>query len=144
MRAGRELDLIIAKEVMGHGISREKRGTWIEGTPRGTRPLAPYSSDIQAAWEVAEKVGISLIPISEDGVRKGWFALAGAAGSGRGWKSPADFIQYLQTADFASAGAAVGEDAPLTICIAAAKQVEKSRAEKTDQSSEDNAQSQVH
>jgi hypothetical protein len=145
MRKGKELDLQIAKEVMGHSISREKRGTWIEGTPKGTRPLKAYSSDISAAWEVAAKIGVSLIPVEGNG----WFALVGEPG---GWKSPADFIQYLQTADFAQAGAAVGDDAPLMICIAAMKQIEKQNAQAeaaavpgfSVQSHDTNAVSQAH
>ena len=116
MKAGRDLDKHIATHVMGHSLTQQKREHY-EGTPKGTRPLRAYSSDISAAWEVVEKLGITLIPV-ENGQ---WFALVGAA---ERWRSPADFMQYLQTANFLQAGAAVGESAPLTICLAAMKAME--------------------
>jgi hypothetical protein len=116
MRAGRELDKMIAQHVMGHPVTQQKREVF-EGTSKGTRPLAAYTTDMTAAWEVVERMSITLIPI-ENG---GWFALAGKP---ERWKSPADFMQYLQTADFASAGAAVGESAPFVVCMAAIKAIE--------------------
>lgn len=117
IRAGRELDRVIAQRVMGYPVTQQKREVF-EGTPKGTRPLQSYSTDIAAAWEVVEHMGITLIPV-EGGM---WFAFVGAS---ERWKSPADFIRYLQQENFADAGAAVGESAPLTICIAAIKAAEK-------------------
>ena len=47
------------------------------------------------------------------------------AGKGRGWKSPAEFMLFLQTAEFMESGAAVSESPALAICIAALKAAEK-------------------
>lgn len=111
MRAGRELDRIVAQSVMGHAVTQQKREVF-EATPQGTRPLANYTTDITAAWEVAEHMAITLVPIQENS----WFALVGRA---ERWKSPAEFIKFLGKEDFLNAGAAVGETAALTICEAA-------------------------
>lgn len=116
MNAAREVDLAIARDVMGHTISQQKREVY-EATPQGSRPLRRYSTDIAAAWEVAQKMAVSLIPI-EDG---SWFALAGQRG---GWKSPGDFLRYLSAGEFAKAGAAVDQSAPLAICLAALRAVQ--------------------
>lgn len=120
MRPGRELDCAVAKEVLGHTVYVKKR-VLFEVTPQGERPLRNYTKEIQWAWEVAEKMSISLIPI-ENG---SWFAMVG---NEQGWKSPAEFIQYLQAGNFLTAGAAVGPSAPLMICTAAMKAVESQRA----------------
>lgn len=113
MKTDRKFDLTISSEVMGYEVSQQNN-EFFEDTKEGRKPLRFYSTDIAAAWEVAEKLGISLIAIKDGG----WFAIAGAS---RGWKSPADFLKYLQNADFASSGAAVSESAPMAICIAAVK-----------------------
>ncbi len=120
MRPGRELDCAVAKEVLGHTVYVKKR-VLFEITPEGERPLRNYSKEIEWAWEVAEKMSISLIPI-ENG---SWFAMVG---NEKGWKSPAEFIQYLQAGNFLTAGAAVGPSAPLMICTAAMNAVESQRA----------------
>jgi hypothetical protein len=101
---------------MGHVVTQQKREVF-ESTEKGTRPLAEYTSDIEAAWEVAEKHAITLIPIKENA----WFALVGR---GERWSSPADFLKFLGEGKFLNAGAAVGESAPMTICQAALKAVE--------------------
>jgi hypothetical protein len=111
MRAGREMDREIAQSVMGRVVTQQKREVF-ESTDKGTRPLANYTTDITAAWEVAEHMAITLVPIQE----KSWFALVGR---GKRWASPAEFIKFLGREDFLNAGAAVGEDAALTICQAA-------------------------
>jgi hypothetical protein len=116
MRPGRELDCTIAEQVFEHRVFVKKRMLF-EETPKGERPLREYTKDIAAAWEVAEKMSISMIPI-ENG---NWFAMVG---SEYGWKSPADFIQYMQTGKFVDSGAAVGVSAPLVICLAAMKAIE--------------------
>jgi hypothetical protein len=108
---------LIAQQVMGYPVTQQKREVF-EATDKGTRPLNHYSTDMAAAWEVVEKMGITLIPIEN----ANWFALVGGK-DGR-WRSPAEFMQYLQTADFTQAGAAVGESAPLVICIAAIKAIQ--------------------
>jgi hypothetical protein len=121
MNKSRELDRLMAKEVLGHETYHEKSGALRERLPSGqSRPLRAFSSEIAAAWEIVEKLGITLLPVDQ-----GWFALVGQK---RGWTSPAEFITYLQTADFTNSGAAVGDDAPMTICLAAMKAVERREA----------------
>lgn len=131
MRAGKELNLAIASEVMGHAVSRQKNGTYMEATPKGVRPLAPYSSDMNAAWEVAQKIGVTLIPIADGS----WFSFVGKKA---GWNSPAEFMEALGKADFVRCAAAVDMSAPLSICIAAVKSIENRRtaAENTSENSE--------
>ena len=127
MRPGREMDTVVAQEVMGHTVKVKQRELW-EVTDKGERPLRKYSRDITAAWEVVEKMGITIIPVEGEG----WFAFVG---TGQPWKSPAAFVQFLQEGSFISSGAAVGPNPAETICIAAVKSLEK--AEKK---SEDNPQ----
>ncbi|MBC7533815.1 MAG: hypothetical protein H7318_19785 [Oligoflexus sp.] len=122
MNKPRELDILMAQKVLGHQTYHEKTGALRERLPSGqTRPLRPFANDITAAWEIVEKLGITLLPVDQ-----GWFALVGQK---RGWTSPAEFITYLQTADFANSGAAVGEQAPMTICLAAMKALERRHVE---------------
>jgi hypothetical protein len=119
VKQGRELDAWIAERVLGHSIVGQRKGAIKERTRAGqVRPLRAYSTDIGAAWEVVRKMGITLIPIENEQ----WFGLVGPA---RGWKSPAELLNYLQTSDFVAAGAAIGETAPMTICLAALRAVEK-------------------
>ncbi len=122
MTKPRELDILMAQSVLGHQTYHEKNGAARERMPSGqTRPLRPFSTDIASAWELVEKLGITLLPVDQ-----GWFALVGQK---RGWTSPAEFISYLQTADFANSGAAVGDSAPMTICLAAMKALERRQVE---------------
>lgn len=123
MRPGRELDCSVAQEILGHDVYAKSRVLY-ERTPQGERPLRNYTKEMQWAWEVAERANISLIPI-ENGC---WFALAG---NEFGWKSPAEFIAYLQTGDFLNSGAAVGANPALMICVAAMKAVESRAAART-------------
>lgn len=116
MRPGRELDTMIAQHVFGHEVII-KRKIPTEVTPAGERPLRVYSKEIGAAFDVAKKLNISLIPIEGDQ----WFALKGG---NEGYKSPAEFIQYLSAGNFVDAGAAVTESGPLSICLAAMKYIE--------------------
>jgi len=98
VKAGPELDALIAEKVMGQTRS--------EGLPGKFEPqigrwpyLPPYSTNIEAAWEVAEKLRLCVVPV-EDATRKGWTAFA----EGR-W------------AEDGAANATVS--APLSICLAA-------------------------
>lgn len=120
MRPGRELDTLIAQHIFGHEVIIKRRVP-TEVTPAGERPLREYTKEIGAAFEVAKKLNISLIPI-EGG---SWFALAGKT---EGFSSPAQFIEYLSAGNFVEAGAAVTESAPLSICMAAIKAVESKLA----------------
>lgn len=115
MRPGRELDTMVAKYIFNHEVVI-KRKIPTEVTPAGERPLREYSKEIGAAFDVAKKMNISLIPI-EGG---SWFALAG---NEEGFSSPASFIEYLSAGNFVDAGAAVSESAPLSICLAAMKAI---------------------
>ncbi len=124
MRPGREIDCTIAEHVFGHRVFVKKRALY-EETPKGERPLRFYAKEMAPAWEVAEKMSISMIPI-ENGQ---WFALVGTE---FGWKNPAEFIAYMQTGKFVDAGAAVGESAPMVICVAALKAIEARKTPKTE------------
>lgn len=116
-----KLDAAISESVLGYTTNFEKNGSMRETLPNGqSRPLRAYSQDISAAWEVVQKLGISLIPVEQ-----GWFAMVGEGG---GWKSPAEFLTFLQKGEFTKSGAAVGEHAPMTICLAAIKAVEHRKA----------------
>ncbi|MBC7370251.1 MAG: hypothetical protein H7326_01725 [Bdellovibrionaceae bacterium] len=121
MRPGRELDTFIAREVLGHVVKVKQKELW-EVTEKGERPLRKFSRDITSAWEVVEKMGITIIPIEGNS----WFAFVG---NGRAWKSPAAFIEFLGQGDFMSSGAAVGEDPAEVICIAASKAIEKKKSQ---------------
>jgi hypothetical protein len=123
MRPGRELDTMIAQHIFGHDVVI-KRKVPTEVTPAGERPLREYSKEIGAAFDVAKKLNISLIPI-EGGQ---WFALKG---KDEGFTSPASFIEYLSAGNFIDAGAAVTESPSLSICLAAMKAVESKLAKDT-------------
>lgn len=123
MRPGRELDTMIAQHIFGHQVVI-KRKIPTEVTPAGERPLREYSKEIGAAFDVAKKLNISLIPI-EGGQ---WFALKGEES---GFTSPATFIEYLSAGNFVDAGAAVTESPSLSICLAAMKAVESKLAKQT-------------
>lgn len=116
MRPGRELDCEIAQKVFGRKVFVKKHVLY-EQTPEGDRPLRRYSKEMSDAWEVAEQMHMSLLPI-ENGE---WFALVG---EGKGWQSPADFMVYLQSGKFVNAGAAVAKEAPLAVCLAAMRALE--------------------
>jgi len=125
MRPGRELDTMIAQHIFGHEVVI-KRKVPTEVTPSGERPLREYSKEIGAAFDVAKKLNISLIPI-EGGQ---WFALKGKE---EGFTSPASFIEYLSAGNFVDAGAAVTESPSLSICLAAMKAVEAKLAKQTNE-----------
>lgn len=127
MRPGRELDTLIAKHIFNHDVII-KRKIPTEVTPAGERPLREYSKEIGAAFDVAKKMNISLIPI-EGG---SWFALCGGA---EPFASPAEFIRYLGEGNFTDAGAAVSENPALSISLAAIKAIESKMARETGVSS---------
>ena len=105
MPEARSVDILMAEKILGHTIYHEKGGAIRERLPDGqTRPLRNFTTDMGAAWELVQALGMTLIPTAG-----GWFTLVGPK---ERWTSPADFLRYLQTADFANSGAAVGESAP--------------------------------
>jgi hypothetical protein len=123
MRPGREVDSRIAREVFGHEVWSTNRMLH-EKTPLGTRPLRHFTKEIEWAWQVADKMRISLIA-TQDGQ---WFAFTA---NNQGWSSPEEFASFLQVGQFAGCGAAVGSSAPLAICEAAINALDKRRSENT-------------
>jgi hypothetical protein len=121
MRPGREIDAFIAREVIGHNVKVKQKELW-EETPQGERPLRKYSREMSAALEVMEKMNITLIPV--EGLK--WFAMVGKE---ERFTGPAEFLQFLQSGNFKNSGAAVGENIPETICLAAVKAVEVRKVE---------------
>jgi hypothetical protein len=119
MKPGRELNTKIANLVFGYKVWKHK-GVLTENHPLGDRPLRNYSNDIQWAWEVAEKMKVTIIPTADNQ----WFAFVGDA-SNQGWESPQAALQFLEAKNFDGAGAAVDPNPALAICIAAIKAAEK-------------------
>ncbi len=107
---GRELDLLIAKKVMGCYVRRNFKGCFDLVIPGGVNcidfieeegawfSVPHYSTNIAAAWEVVEKLGNDFFELSRggSGLSDGWSAL---------------------TAE----GDAWAETAPHAICLAALK-----------------------
>ncbi len=122
MRPGREIDTRIAREVFGHEVWATNKVVH-EKAGEIKRPLRNYTKEMEWAWEVAQKMRISLLPVGQ----YDWFAFAAGL---EGWESPQHFAEFLQAGSFESCGAAVGPSAPMVICEAALRAVEKQRAEK--------------
>jgi hypothetical protein len=122
MRPGREIDTQIATEIFGHKVWISD-GIVMESSEAGERPLRCYSREMEWAWQVAEKMKISLLPV-ENG---NWFAFAGPQDQD-GWPSPNAMLETLESKRFDTCGAAVGPDAALAICEAALSAVTKRKA----------------
>jgi hypothetical protein len=120
------MDTRIAREIFGHEVWATNKVVH-ERAGEVKRPLRNYTKEMEWAWEVASRMRITLVPVRENE----WFAFA--AGT-EGWESPLQFAEFLQTGNFAGCGAAVGESAPLVICEAALRAVEKRRQEVTETS----------
>lgn len=125
MRPGREMDVEIAKEVFGHRVWAKGKVLY-ENAALGDRPLRNYSKEMEWAWEVAERMKITLLPI-EGGQ---WFAFNGPMEK-KGWESPQELLKFLEAGQFDGCGAAVGEKAPQAICEAALRTTEKREQETT-------------
>lgn len=119
MRPGRELDTRIAQEVFGHKVWARAK-VLMEDPATGERPLRQYSKGIEWAWEVAEKMNITLLPI-EGGQ---WFAFVGPVEK-QGWNSPQEMLEFLSSGNFKDCGADVGDNIALVICQAALKAIDK-------------------
>lgn len=132
--ADRSLDKFIAQKILGYAVHSDSRGAVRETPVAGgqSRPLRSYSNDMTAAWEVATKLGVTLLPTDE-----GWFCLIGPENK---WRSPAHFIEFLAKADFVKAGAAVSVEGPMSICLAALRWYEnlESRGETEHDETPDN------
>lgn len=71
MNPGRELDALVAEkifrqqvvDIMGQVAIQHRITTPFEYiiTPEGIKPTPPYSTDIAAAWEVVEKLKLSIV-----------------------------------------------------------------------------------
>jgi hypothetical protein len=110
LKAGRELDALVAEKVMGVGVE------WWNGEPLyvvtqdghiSSHHLAEYSTDIAAAWEVAEKLRADGLEIS---VHNSW-----PYNDGRRWCC--DIMAHGKWDN------AKAETAPLAICLAALKAI---------------------
>lgn len=124
MGIGREIDARIAEEVFGHEVAAIE-AVLHERVSSGLRPLLKYSQDIEAAWLVAEKMQIAVLPVSG----QCWFAMVGKSD---GFRTPIEFLEFMQEAKFKEAGAAFGSNPAETICRAALYAVEKRRAAQND------------
>jgi len=122
MRPGREIDTRIAKEVFGHEVWATNK-TLHEKTAEGKRPLRNYTKEIEWAWEVADRLKITLLPV--EGGR--WFAFSA---ENEGWESPQAFVEFLQKGDYKGCGAAVGERPAFVICEAALRAIDKRAQER--------------
>jgi hypothetical protein len=116
IKPSREIDALVAEKVMGW--TRTASGWHHEcpsAGPDGVNIAAPphFSTDIAAAWQVAEKLGLTVTPMSVRGIRK-W-------GSAR--------CNYFQGPPLVAVGMTKGRDwetaetAPMAICLAALRWV---------------------
>lgn len=117
MRPGREMDIRIAREVFGHEVWATNK-TLHEKTPEGKRPLRNYTKEVEWAWEVAQAMRVTLIPV--EGGR--WFAFTAR---NEGWASPEDFAEFLRKGDFSGCGAALGDKIAAVICESALRALDK-------------------
>lgn len=112
MNPGRELDALIAEKVLGHELGRFGHGDAIEIITYGPHfiPIPRYSTSIEAAWEVVEKLdlfGCKDLP----GYGPIWYVLG---------KNTAGWV----IADTRDMGWSVeGDTAPHAICVAALKAI---------------------
>lgn len=128
MKAGRELDALVAEKVMGEGVPDgyervgdhwEKEEPIFDDDGAYTRSWqivewpALYSTHIAGAWQVVERLAekwdweIGFANLTEElaGMKRGWYAL------------------LVTAEDYCGQPVAYGETAPLAICLAALKAV---------------------
>lgn len=121
MNASRELDALVAEKVMGWKLKSEPHTRWI--LPDGGELIAPppaYSTDISAAWQVVEEIGLFDSP-SEQRARGGegdtWYVLGR---KGDKWVVASPCVAHGMYYDLGSIEPLVAADtAPLAICRAA-------------------------
>lgn len=94
IRPNRDLNMKIATDVFGYTVWKHK-GVWTENATSGDRPLRNYSNDLQWAWEVAEKMKVTLIPVEQNE----WFAFIPTL-KHSGWESPAAVLKFLEAGIF--------------------------------------------
>ncbi len=122
MRPGREMDTAIAQDIFGHRVWAKNK-ILFENPPQGDRPLRNYSKEIQWAWEIVEKMDMTLIRIEGEK----WFAFVGPKDK-KGWESPQALLKCLDAGEFDDCGASVGDKAAVVICEAALNAVKKRTA----------------
>lgn len=128
MEAGRELDALVAEKVMGLS---QRSGSWFDNlgnklySPASTYSdddiwLPEYSTDIKAAWEVAEKSDIESLIRIEDGR---WIAnVVGYYDPNEGTKAWPRLNEYYEISIYEDAVKdTIGKSAPHAICLAALK-----------------------
>lgn len=81
LEAGRELDALVAEKVMGWTVALEDRGpcrVWRphENSAERSQPIPPYSTSIEAAWEVVEKMRQREFGFSLNDAWIAWFLAA--------------------------------------------------------------------
>lgn len=130
LKAGRELDALVAEKVMGWEVCNSERGapprkTWDKNTIAMSCPIPHYSTDIAAAWEVLCKFKRNN-PWECGDILLVW----GNYGEDGAPKAPHGQICYPQKLAWLcrienEKGEYVGiaESAPLAICLAALKAV---------------------
>ena len=119
MKAGRELDALIAEKVFGEDVA------WYSDGPDETKdpctlwdnrflPIANYSTDIKDAWEVADRAKINAVIRLKDGR---WIARI---------DEPAELEDYYEVSTYQSGRSkfSVAETVPLSICLAALAAIE--------------------
>ena len=52
MPAGEKIDILVARNVLGHTVQQDSSGQWFEGFTS----LARYSDSLQSAWNAAERI----------------------------------------------------------------------------------------
>lgn len=117
LAAGRQLDAEIAEKVMGYAMTAVARSDsesiGLDFESEDWQVLPHYSTDIAAAWAVATKLGLTVIPVEE------WWQAGRSSGTVLFRKSEADTGGELFIEDFRMANPAVALTAPLAICLAA-------------------------
>lgn len=119
VKAGRELDALVAEKVMGLRLGRFGHGDALEVINEAGDfvSIAPYSTDIAASWEVVEAMRAKF-PSAR-------FALLETynEAQGPGRKFGAGWSHYLGMGDVRTLGKATADTAPLAIALAALKAV---------------------
>lgn len=118
MSPGRELDALVAEKVMGFATLAGNIFVYDKAYKKGdlatavSKPIPNYSTDIAAAWDVVEKVSMSIFPPSvqiDPGRYNGSFWMAQITGDESNNYGPV-VVQF-------------GSSAPHVICLAALKAV---------------------
>lgn len=105
--AGRELDALVAEEVMGY--ERDEALAMSQYPSKDPAALPRFSTDIAAAWQVADRVGISVLKIPTGWAAGVWPEGEDNRGEYRSGECyDGDFKHYAEA-----------DTAPLAICYAA-------------------------